>query len=64
MLFRVTIRWGERASRYEMVDVEAASLREALLAAAERVGAEVDATADLAEVRRLVEREGREDATA
>lgn len=58
--YRVTIRFGAPPSRYEMLDVEAESAREALRRAAEKFPAEAEATADLIEIRRTVTREGRE----
>ncbi|HUG39646.1 MAG TPA: hypothetical protein VMM12_04140 [Longimicrobiales bacterium] len=50
--YRVTIRFGAPRARYEMLDVEAEDLRGALREAAEKMPAEVAATAELAEVRR------------
>ena len=50
--YRVTVRFGAPRARYEMLDVEAADLREALREAASRIPDEVASTADLAEVRR------------
>lgn len=58
--YRITIRFGTPPARYEMLDVEAASARDALRRAAELFPAEAEATADLIEIRRTVAREGRE----
>lgn len=58
--YRITIRFGPPPSRYEMLDVEAESAREALRRAAEQFPAEAESTADLIEIRRTVAREGRE----
>ncbi len=58
--YRVTIRYGDSGKRYEMLDIEAASLREALRRAADEFPADADATADLAEVRMQPEPESRE----
>ena len=55
-LYRVTIRYGGGSSRYEVLDVEAGSLRAALREAAEILSEEAVATADLAEVRLQEER--------
>jgi hypothetical protein len=49
--YRITIRHGGAPPRYEILDLEATDLRGALVAAADRLSAEVAATADLAEVR-------------
>lgn len=48
--FRVTIRY-DGGRRYELLDVEAATLRDALRRAADAFPAAAGATADLAEVR-------------
>ncbi len=49
--YRITIRYGGPPSRYEVLDVDASDLREALQAAAGRLSDEVAGTADIAEVR-------------
>ncbi len=58
--YRVTIRYGNSGKRYEVLDVEAATLREALLRAAEEFPPEAESTADLVEVRVQAEPEARE----
>ena len=58
--YRVTIRYGGSGKRYELLDIEAPDLREALRRAAEQVPEEAASTADLVEVRLLAEPEGRE----
>ena len=58
--YRVTIRCGDSGKRYEMLDVEAATLREALVRAAEEFPPEAEATADLVEIRVQVDPEARE----
>lgn len=58
--YRVTIRFGSPRSAYRVLDVEAATLREALRRAAEDFPREAEATADLVEVRRQVDPEARE----
>ena len=58
--YRVTIRYGAPRARYEVLDLEAADLPAALVAAAERLSGEVAATAELAEVRRQTEPDERE----
>lgn len=58
--YRVTIRYGVSGKRYEILDIEAGDLREALRRAAEEMPEEAVETADLAEVRRQVEPELRE----
>jgi hypothetical protein len=57
--YRVTIRFGDPPVRYEMLDVDASSAREALQRAAERFPEAAEATADLIEIRLKVEREDR-----
>ncbi|MFO7261467.1 MAG: hypothetical protein DIU52_009950 [bacterium] len=57
--YRVTIRFGSRRSQYRVLDVEAATLREALRRVVEDFPAEAEATADLIEVRRQVDPEAR-----
>ena len=49
--YRVTFRYGGPRALYEILDIEAADLRAAMRAAADRVPAEVAATAELVEVR-------------
>ena len=58
--YRVTIRYGRSGKRYELLDIEAPELREALRRAAEQVPEEAAATADLVEVRLQSEPEARE----
>jgi hypothetical protein len=58
--YRVTIRYGQERPRYEVFDIEAGDLGEALRLAAESVPPEAAATAELAEVRRQVDPERRE----
>lgn len=48
--FRATVRHGH-PQQYEMIDVEADSMRDALRAAADQLSEEAAATADLAEIR-------------
>jgi hypothetical protein len=49
--YRITIRYGSGAARYEILDLSAPDLRAALTEAAGRINDEVAATADLAEIR-------------
>lgn len=58
--FRVVVRHGGTRPRYEVMDVEAASLSDALRDVADRIPPELDATADLVEVRRQATEEDRE----
>ncbi|HEX7117306.1 MAG TPA: hypothetical protein VF212_00865 [Longimicrobiales bacterium] len=58
--YRVTIRYGDSGKRYEVIDVEAATLRDALRRAADEFPSDAEDTADLAEVRLQVEPEARE----
>jgi len=58
--YRVTIRFGSSRSQYRVLDVEATTLREALRRAVEDFPPEAEATADLVEVRRLVDPDARE----
>lgn len=58
--YRATFRYGDQRPRYEMIDVEAADLRDALRAAADRVPDEVAVTAELVEVRRQADPDARE----
>lgn len=58
--YRATFRYGGQHPRYEMLDVEADDLRDALRTAADRVTDEVVATADLVEVRRQTDPEDRD----
>ena len=50
MVYRVTIRYRGRVQQYEVFEVEAADLRDALAAAAERFGDELAESADLIEI--------------
>jgi hypothetical protein len=50
-VYRVTIRFHERVQQYEIFEVEAGDLREALAAARERFPAPALETADLVEIR-------------
>jgi len=50
--FRVTIRYGSPRQRYEMLDIEAGSVVEALTRLAERFPSAARATGDLVEIRR------------
>jgi ribosomal protein L16/L10AE len=58
-IYRVTVRHGQSRYQYHVEDVEAAHLGEAMAQAAQRLPAEVARSADVAEVRRLVEPENR-----
>ena len=49
--YRATFRYGGARPQYEMMDLEAEDLRGALRAAADRLGDEVSATAELVEIR-------------
>lgn len=49
--YRITIRYGGMPPRYEILDLKAPDLRAALAEAADRLGDEVAASADLAEIR-------------
>lgn len=50
--YRVTIRYYQEVQRYEVFELEATDLREALTSASERVPAEIVDSADLVEIRR------------
>jgi len=50
--YRVTVRYALRPPRYDVFELQASSLAEALRAAAARIPDEVQASADLVEVRR------------
>jgi hypothetical protein len=50
-LYRVTIRYLRQVQQYEVFEVEAADLRDALIAAAERFGDVLTESADLIEIR-------------
>lgn len=50
--FRVTIRYGEPRQRYEVLDIEADDITEALRRLVESYPADARATSDLVEVRR------------
>ena len=58
--YRVTIRFGAPRPQYRVLDVEAATLREALRRAAGDFPPEAEATADLIEIRRQVHPDARE----
>lgn len=58
-VFRVTVRTGRTRYGYHMEDVEAPDLREAMAIAAGRLPEKVAATAEVAEVRLLVDPERR-----
>ncbi len=58
--FRLTVRWGTPPTRYHLVDVEGADLRDALARGAANLPDEVAASADLAELRPLADPEERE----
>jgi hypothetical protein len=58
--YRITIRYGHPRRQYHVLDLEAATLADALRDAAEALSSEISATADLAEVRLQVEAEARE----
>ncbi|GEM_PF-496425 len=62
--FRVVVRYGGARHRYEVMDVEAASLSAALRDVLGRLTPELDATADLVEIRRQATPEDRERDTA
>jgi len=49
--YRVTIRHYARAQRYEVFEIDAANLRDALVKAAERFPEALTASADLVEIR-------------
>ena len=60
-LYRATIRYAAGGrQRYHLEDVDAPTLMDALRLTAERVPAEVGATADLVEIRVQVDPERRE----
>ncbi len=50
-VYRVTIRYQRQVQQYEVFEVEAADLRGALFAAAERFGDVLAESADLIEIR-------------
>ncbi|MGD2215931.1 MAG: hypothetical protein PVJ64_04220 [Gemmatimonadales bacterium] len=50
-LYRVTIRYLRQVQQYEVFEIEAGDLREALIAAAERFGDVLTESADLIEIR-------------
>lgn len=58
--YRATFRYGGERPRYDMLDIDAETLRDALIAAAERVSEEVSATAELVEIRRQADPDERE----
>ncbi len=49
--YRVTIRHYSRAQQYEVLEIDAADLRDALVKAAERFPEALTANADLVEIR-------------
>ena len=49
--YRVTFRYGGARALYEVMDIEADDLREAMRSAADDVSEEVSSTAELVEVR-------------
>lgn len=60
-LFRVTIRFGATRPRYEVVDIQADTLREAVdKAARQAFSAETADSADLIEIRRQIDPDSRE----
>lgn len=58
--YRVTIRYGVGSSQYEVLDVEAERLSDALRKAADTLPKEAETTADLAEIRLQTDPETRE----
>jgi hypothetical protein len=50
--YRVTIRWFSETQRYEVFELEADDLKDALARTVERFPEDLVATADLLEVRR------------
>jgi hypothetical protein len=56
-IYRMTLRHGAPGKRYHVVDIEAASLRDAMMQAVNAFPAAMDASADLVEIRVHVERE-------
>lgn len=59
MRFQVTVRFGREQPRYHQCQVEAETLRDALVQAAASLPEEVAAEADLAEIRPWVDPEDR-----
>jgi hypothetical protein len=60
-LFRITIRFGSDRPRYEVLDIEADTLRDAVSKAGrEAFSDEVAASADLIEIRRQIDPGSRE----
>jgi hypothetical protein len=59
-LYRVTIRFGAPKQQYDVQDITANSLREALRMAADLFPEAAVDSADLAEVRRQADPDGRE----
>lgn len=53
--YRMTLRFGAPRHQYDVIDIDAPSLRAALRQAADQFPDGADATADLLEVRRLVD---------
>ena len=58
--YRATFRYGGSRPQYEVLDIEAADLRAAMAEAAERVGDDIVATAELVEIRLQTDPEERE----
>jgi hypothetical protein len=59
-VYRVTIRYGHPRSQYAVLDVEGASLAEALRRTADQLPPDAATSADLAEIRLQLEPEERE----
>jgi hypothetical protein len=59
-LYRVTIRFGTPKQQYEVMDLSANSLREALRLAAEQFPDAAGSSADLVEIRQQVDPDERE----
>lgn len=58
-IYRMTLRHGAPGQRYHVVDIEAASLRDAMMQAVNAFPQGMDATADLVEIRVHVDPEAR-----
>jgi hypothetical protein len=59
-IYRMTLRHGARGKRYHIVDIEAESLRDAMMQAVNAVPGAMDASADLVEIRVHVDAETRD----
>jgi hypothetical protein len=59
-IYRVTIRYGAPRPQYAVLDVEGATLAEALRRTADQLPPDAAASADLAEIRLQLEPEQRE----